>query len=196
MGSAAHFVAFIALAGASGLMAQPKPGRGSEAPKGFAGGGPKAPPAERRAVRDQAIQRAGPRLRPPSPVERLLGMSPEQRDRVLEKLPPGQQANLRKRFERFDQLPAAEKARRLEQWKRFDALPPEKRELLTRQMQAFSALPGDRRVALGRALGPLSRMTPEERQQRLNSKGFRNRFSESERQMLSDLAENYPMPRK
>src|SRR4051794_28320046 len=102
-------------------------------------------------------------------VERLLMMPPEQRDRALEKLPPKQQENLRRRFEQFDKLPPEERARRIEMWKRFESLPPEKREVLVRQMQAFRDLPEDRLTAMRPALNRLSRMTPEERQARLNS---------------------------
>src|SRR4051812_8892268 len=129
-------------------------------------------------------------------VERLLMMAPEQRDRALEKLPPKQQENLRRRFEQFDKLPPEERARRIEMWKRFESLPPEKREVLTRQIQAFRALPDDRLIVMRPALNRLSRMTPEERQARLNSEAFKNRFSPEELQMLSDLAENYPLPAK
>src|SRR4051812_15425966 len=51
----------------------------------------------------------GPRLGAPgNPVERLMAMSPEQRERVLEKLPAREQANLRQRLDRFDKLPPAE----------------------------------------------------------------------------------------
>src|SRR4051812_33696111 len=125
-----------------------------------------------------------------------LAMPPDMRDRVLEKLPPKQQENLRRRFEQFDKLPPEERARRIEMWKRFESLPPEKREILTRQMQAFRALSDDRVAVMRPALNRLSRMSPEEREARLNSEAFKNRFSPEELQMLSDLAENYPLPAK
>ena len=128
-------------------------------------------------------------------VERLLAMPPEQRDRVLEKLPTKQQENLRRRFDQFDKLPPEERARRIEMWKRFESLPAEKRAVLTGQMQAFRDLPEDRLAVMRPALNRLSRMTPEERQARLNSEAFKNRFSPAELKMLSDLAENYPIPR-
>jgi len=131
---------------------------------------------------------------PNGAVERLLAMPPEQRERVLEKLPPAQQENLRRRFEQFDRRPPEERARLLNQWRRLESLPPEKRQLLARQMQAFNALPDDRRLVLRRALVQLSRLSPEERQARLDSRPFRNRFSDSELRMLSDIAENYPFP--
>jgi hypothetical protein len=138
---------------------------------------------------------AGPMLNPPKEnVERLLAMTPDQRDRALEKLPRKQQENLRRRFEQFDKLPPEERARRIEMWKRFESLPPEKREILSRQMQAFKALPEDRLAVMRPALNRLSRLSPEERQARLNSEAFKNRFSPAELQMLSDLTENSPLP--
>jgi len=138
----------------------------------------------------QALRRGG------GPVERMLAMTPEQRERVLEKLPPGKQAELRKRFEQFDKRPPEERQRLLRQWKYMESLSPEKRELLARQMQAFNALPDDRRVVLRRALNQLSRLTPEEREARLAAEPFKSRFSATELQMLSDLSNNFPVPGK
>ena len=135
----------------------------------------------------------GPGKIAPENFERMLAMPSEQRERLLEKLPPGQQNNLRKRFAQFDSLPPEEKARRLEMWRRLESLSPEKREVLTRQMQAFNALPEEQRVLMRRAINNLSRMDPEERQLRLESRAFQSRFSPAERQMISDLA-GYPLP--
>jgi hypothetical protein len=138
----------------------------------------------------------GPRLNAPGEVERLFAMSPEQRERILEKLPMARQTALRKRFAQFDQRPPEERARLLQMWKKMESLSPEKREILTRQMQAFNALPDDRRVVMRRALNNLSKMSPEDREKRLGDEQFRNRFSAAELQMLSDLAENYPLQGK
>jgi hypothetical protein len=129
-------------------------------------------------------------------VERLLAMPPEQRDRVLEKLPQNQQNALRKRFEQFDQRPPEERARLLEMWKHLESLSPEKRELLTQQMQVFNALPEERRRVLGPALNRLRRLGPEERDALLKRDAFRGRFSENELKMMTDIAENYPLPGK
>ena len=93
----------------------------------------KAAPGGRRGVAKGEIPKKAPgpnRLNAPNgAVERLLAMPPEQRDRVLEKLPPAQQENLRRRFEQFDRRPPEERARLLNQWKRLQSLPPEKREV-------------------------------------------------------------------
>src|SRR5947207_1729094 len=113
-------------------------------------------------------------------VERLIAMPPEKREQVLEKLPPGQQANLRNRLEKFDRLPPEERARRLEMLKSFEGLPPEKQDLLDRQLRAFNALPEERRQELGFVLQRLRRLPEGERQVRLNSPALKRRFSASE----------------
>ena len=141
------------------------------------------------------MRKGGPSNRLNAPnvaVERLLAMSPEQRERVLEKLPIVQQENLRRRFEKFDKRPPEERARLLKAWERLESLTPERREVLTRQMQAFNAVADERRLVLRRALNLLGRLTPEERAERLASQPFKRRFSAAELQMLSDLVENYP----
>jgi Protein of unknown function (DUF3106) len=168
----------------------------------------KAPPPPRNAVgpgeaarspaaRNPEAPKAGgaPRLgNPGNPVERLMAMPPERREQVLERLPPQQQANLRQRLDRFDKLPAAERARLNQMWSRFNSLPPETQAIVTRQMRAFNGLPEARREALKPVLQRLRRMPEDRRNALLNSEAFKNRFSASEVQMLTDIAQNYPLP--
>ena len=135
-----------------------------------------------------------PRLGAPgNPVERLMAMSPEQRERVLEKLPARQQANLRQRLERFDKLPPAERSRLNQMWSTFNNLPPEKQAVVTRQMQAFNAMPDERRQALAPVLQRLRRMPEDERHALLGSEEFKSKYSASEWQMLSDISQNLPI---
>src|SRR5437764_12740442 len=100
---------------------------------------------------------------PGNPVERLMAMPPEQRERVLEKLRAGQQANLRQRLERFDKLPPEERARLNRMFDTFRNLPPEKQAIVARQMQAFNNMPDERRAALAPVLQRLRRMPEDER---------------------------------
>jgi len=146
---------------------------------------------------DRGGGKPGPRLGAPgNPVERLMAMSPEQRERVLEKLPPKQQANLRLRLDRFDKLPAAERARLNQMWNTFNSLPPEKQAIVTRQMQAFNGLPDARRKELRPVLQRLRNMPEVRRTKLLNSEAFKNRFSPAELEMLSEISQNYPLPAK
>jgi|GEM_PF-3293816 len=142
---------------------------------------------------------AGPRLPNPlsNPVQRMMAMSAEQRERILEKLPPRQQANIRQRLENFDRLPPVEKARRLQLFQRFSSLPVEKQQILERQLPAYNALPPEKKEILGfREIERLARMSDSERQARLNSEELKSKFSPAELKMISDIAENYPFPGK
>lgn len=173
----------LLLAAATGICAQsgnPKPARPAPLPRSAVAG------------------RGGPKRLgiPGNLVERLIAMPPEKREQVLEKLPPGQQANLRNRLDKFDRLPPAERARRLEMLKTFEGLPPEKQDLLDRQLRAFNGLPEARRQELGMVLQRLRRLPESERQARLDGPFLKKRFSASELQMLSDIAANYPLPKR
>jgi hypothetical protein len=204
-----HIVATLMLAAAPGLYAQkgakppkaapppPPPPRvnskpGNPRPNGQPKPGAQSNPGGRGPAA------GGPKLANPmaNPVLRMMAMPPEQRERILEKLPPQRQAEIRQNLEKFDQLPAPEKARRLQNLQRFANLPPEKQQILERQLPAFNSLPEERRTALAKEIGPLSRMPDSERQAKLNSEDFKGRFSPSEIQMLSDISQNYPFPGK
>lgn len=188
-----HVGLAVLLACSCGLWAQGRAAREVARPEAPG----KAAPGSRKAAPNGGVPKKVPPLRlapPAGPIERLLAMSPEQRDRILEKMPPFRQAQLRKRFEQFDRRPPAERARLLRMWQKMENLTPERRQLLTRQMQAFNELPEERRAPVRRAFNQLSRMTPEARAERLGSDAFRNRFSAIELQMISDIAANYPFP--
>jgi hypothetical protein len=163
---------------------------------------PRTPPASHPAPPPRAVKNpeapngvGAPRLGTPgNPVERLMAMTPEQRERVLEKLPAAQQANLRARLDRFDKLPPEERARLNQMWSTFNNLPADKKAIVTRQIQAFNAMPDDQRQVLGPILQRLRRMPEAQRQTLLESEEFKNRFSSSELQMLSDISQNFPLP--
>jgi hypothetical protein len=147
----------------------------------------KAPPAAR------APKAGGKLLNPGNVADRLARMTPEERERALEKLPPERQAQIRQRLERFDNLPEQERVRRLQLYDRFAGLSPEKQDLVRRQIQAFNRLPDDRRPIVRAEIQRLSRMPESERQGRIASEEFKSKFSPAEQQMLSDISGNMPL---
>ena len=187
------------LAAAAGLADQKGGGKAAKAAP---------PPARPPAVRPGAPPktpganvRNGPNgLRLPNPlanpVQRLIAMPPEQRERVLEKLPAQQQARMRQALEKFDRRPEAEKARWLQIFQRFSSLPPERQQILTRQIAAFNALPEERRAPLATEFVRLSRLSEGEREAKLASEEYKTRFSAAELQMLSDISRDFPFPGK
>ncbi len=139
--------------------------------------------------------KGAPKLGNPGNVaQRLLQMSPEERERVLATFPPERQAQIRQRLERLDSLPKQQQDRVIERYQSFSNLPPEKQNLVRRQIQAFNALPDNRRQIVGAAFQRLRRMPEAERQARLASPAFKGRFSPEEQQIIADLSANMPPP--
>jgi hypothetical protein len=159
--------------GAAKALPPPRPATAAKAPKG--------PP----------VPRFG---NPGNVVQQLMQMTPEQRERALEKLPPQRQAQIRQRLQQFDSLPKQQQERRLAQLRELASLPPETQTLVRRQMQAFNQLPDDRKQVVGPEMQRLRRMSESERQARIASEGFQNRFSPGEQQILSDISGNMPLP--
>ena len=129
-----------------------------------------------------------------SVAQRLMRMTPEQRERALEKLPPQQQAQIRQRLERLDNLPAQQRERVIQQYQEFQSLSPEKQSLVTRQIQAINHLPEDRGAVVRAELQRMRRMPENEREARIASEDFKNRFTPAEQQMLSDISSSLPLP--
>jgi hypothetical protein len=158
---------------------------------------PQGAPANPPANNSEAAKNnnSGPKLAPPNnPVERLMAMPPEWRERILEKMPPLQQANLRERLANFDKLPPEERARRYRLLSAFTSLPPEKQLLVTRQIQAFNNLPEARRDVLAPVVQRLRGLPENERRTLLESEDYKSRYAASEIQMMSDIAMNFPLP--
>ncbi len=134
--------------------------------------------------------RKGP-VRPPrglTMVEKLNRMSPEDRQRTLDKLPPERRAQLERALERFQKLSPDQRNRLSQQFRGFQQLPPEQRESIRQAFKQLSVLPPERRKAVRREVGELRGLTVEERQERLDSDETKQNFSNEERAILSKLA--------
>jgi len=161
---------------------------------------PKAPPRVAAKAFNGTAPKAGggipkknvPHINNPGLAQRLLQMTPEQRERALEKLDPPQQAQLRQALERLDRLPQADKDRIARQARGLDSLPQAQRRLVMQQLTAFNKLPDDRHQPMRQALVQLMRMPEEQREVRLNSNAFKNNFSPEEQGILRDLSRNLP----
>ena len=134
--------------------------------------------------------RKGP-VRPPrglTMVERLNRMSPEERQRTLDKLPPERRTQLEQALERYQKLSPDQRNRLSQQFRGFQQLPPEQRDGIRQAFKQLSTLSPDRRRAVRREVGELRTLTIEERQERLDSDETKQHFSADERAILSKLA--------
>lgn len=140
-------------------------------------------------------QGSGPRLlNGPTILDRLEHMTPEQRRRVLDRLPPWRRQRLEARLAQWESLPPQERERLRRQYDRFRALPPERQQAARNLFQDFASLPPARRRALRQEARRLSQMGDAGRQARMASQDFRGRYTPQEREILRALAELAPGP--
>lgn len=112
--------------------------------------------------------RKAPKGIPGPAVQRLLNMTPEEREKALARLPPERRARIEQRLNRLAQLP------------------PEQRAELQQRYQAFQSLPRDRQDAVRLELQSLRALPPRLRQRRLSSPGFQREYSPEEQRLLRE----------
>ncbi|HBY63484.1 MAG TPA: hypothetical protein DEH78_26975 [Solibacterales bacterium] len=124
----------------------------------------------------------------PTPIERWQQMSPEERQKALDRLPPERRKMMEERLREYRQLSEDEQARLSSQYEEFRKLPPRRQREMRRLFQEFRELPMERRRVVRRELEQLRGLAPGERKSRLASGEFRERFSESERRLIEGMA--------
>jgi len=150
-----------------------------------------AKPAPAKGGAPKAIPKGSARLLNPGNVAvRLFRMTPEERERALEKLPNEQaRENARKTLQWFDSLPKETQELQLRRLEHFSQLPPEKRAEVKQLVVQANQLPPPRKAAVGRALVLLQQMNDIQREVTLQRPGFQARFSPEEFRIVSGLAD-------
>lgn len=111
----------------------------------------------------------------PNPViDRLMKMSPEERDKALSNLPPERRQQIEQRLNQLDRLT------------------PEQRDVLDRRYQALQALPPVRRQAIRQELQYLRSLRPVERRARINSEEFQQNYSPDEQRLIREVITGQP----
>ena len=91
--------------------------------------------------RGRAARQPGKRLGPPPAngmIERLNSMTPEQRKRALDRLPPERRERVQRRLENYNRSPQEEKDRLREQYREFQKLPVEKQDAIRRSFRQLT----------------------------------------------------------
>jgi hypothetical protein len=165
------------------------------------GGAPKqaprnAPEAKTVAPKNGAAPKGGGRVNPPirmtnpgSMAAKLYRMTPEERERVVEKLPPARQEQLRKNLAYFDGLPKPEQERLIKGAERLANMTPEREREIRQSYQSFGQLPPPRKQAIQQALNTLKAMPDEQRKQVMESDQFKSRFSSDEQKIIRDISD-------
>ncbi|HTA44305.1 MAG TPA: DUF3106 domain-containing protein [Bryobacteraceae bacterium] len=158
--------------------------------KGGGGGGgarvAQAPRATEARPQGRGNQNAQPKQ--PEVFNKVMRMSPEERQRALSKLPPARREQIEKRIQNFEKLPPAAQERRLDRLERLNSLPPQRQNQVRKSMKDLQQLPEDRKVAVNQELRLMAPMSDEERREHMNTEEFRNKYSPTEQQMMSNLA--------
>jgi hypothetical protein len=128
-------------------------------------------------------------------VDRLERMTPQQRQRYLDTLPPDRRKQFEDRLGRYEQMTPEQRQQVREQYELFQGLSEDQQDALRRTFRQFNELPDDRRKVLRREYQRLSQMTEIERSIRVESKEFLKRYSSPEQQLLKDFATLLPAPK-
>src|ERR1700678_2342649 len=129
-----------------------------------------------------------------TPIDEFERMSPEQEQRELERLPPGQRQKLRQRLQRFNQLPAEQQRTLRNLYNRLHQLPANQQESVRKAINRFSEQPADRQQAMRDELRTLAPLSQNERTVRLASREFRGSLSRREQGVVKDMLPVLPGP--
>jgi hypothetical protein len=123
-------------------------------------------------------------------------MTPEQRNRILERLPPERRKQVQERLQQYDQLPPQERETLRRRLEMFAQLPPQQQEAARKLFGRFNKLPEDRRKLVGEEFRQLRLMDDPDRRARINSDEFRSKYTLAEQQLLQDLSSLLAAPRQ
>ena len=124
---------------------------------------------------------------PATPIDEFERMSPDQQQRALERLPPGQRQKLQQRLQRFNQLPAEQQRTLRNLYHRLHELPPERQAAVRKAINRFSEQAPARQQVMRDELRSIVAMPEQDRQARMASQEFRNTFSRREQTILRDM---------
>lgn len=127
-------------------------------------------------------------------IERLNRMSPTERRRVLDRMPPARRQLLENRINNFNKITPEARQKLRKDYESFQQLPPEKQDEARRTMRLIAELPVERRRAVRGAVNHLRQQPLELRQRRMASRGFENRFSTEEQKLVRDAVALLPAP--
>ena len=123
----------------------------------------------------------------PPILEKLRGMSPDERQKALKTLPPARRERLEARLEAYDRM----NERQRKNVERFQQLPAAQQQQVRKVYQRFNQLPNDRKDDLRQEVRKISPMSEDARKNYLNSEEFRAKYNDQEQQMIHQLADSF-----
>jgi hypothetical protein len=126
--------------------------------------------------------------RPPkTPIDDFERMSPEQRQRGLNRLPPAQRTKLEERLQRFHQLPPEQQRALRNLYNRLHELPTNQQESVRKAINRFSDQAPKRQQAMREELRSMAALPAPDREARMASQEFRQNLSRREQGIVRDM---------
>ena len=122
-------------------------------------------------------------------LERLNRMTPSERQRFLENLPPERRAAAERRLEQYERLTPKQRDQLGRNYEELQNLSPARRNQVRRLARQFNEIPEERKPMVRQELSELRQMNEDDRRARINSDEFRNKFTAPERQILGELSQ-------
>jgi hypothetical protein len=134
----------------------------------------------------------GNKREPQTPIDEFETMSPEERQKALNRLPPEQREKLQERLQRFNELPAEQQQALKNLYNRLHQLPPERQAAVRTAVGRFSEQSPQRQQAMREELQNMANLSDQERQGRMGSSEFRKKFNRKEQGIVRDMAPLLP----
>jgi len=148
---------------------------------------PAGRPAAGRSSQPQPDNHPGEQM-----FDRLLRMSPEERQKALKDLSPERRQNIEKRLNEIQKLPPAMQNLARTRLEMLNSLPQPRQGQVRRAINQYAAAPPERKAQINQALQKISGLPDEDRRAYMNTEEFRNRFSANEQQVIGNLSEITP----
>src|SRR5450755_1512223 len=117
-----------------------------------------------------------------TPIDDFEKMSPEERQKALDRLPPKQRQQVEERLKNFKELPPGQQQTLKNMYNRLNQLPPARQEVVRGALNQFAQQPADRQQAMRQELRGMAGLPEDERQTRLASPEFRSKFNGHEQE--------------
>ena len=155
---------------------------------------PKARPNPQRSAAKggQAARALRPTRAQLNALDRWRKMSPQQRQRHLQRLPPDRRREFQQRMRRLQNLTPQQRQRLQREYQQFSRMSPRQQNDFRSLYQRFNKMPADRRPMLMNEYRKLRKLSPAERRSRVKSEAFQKRFRPGGKKLLEELAKTMP----
>lgn len=124
----------------------------------------------------------------PEYLEKLLRLTPEQRNRALSSLPAPRRTQILEKLDNYQKIPPQQRARELDRYQRLQKLPPQKRAEVRAALLKFKDVPDPRHKQIQKQINQMSTLTDSDRLALMNSEEFRSKYTPAEQQMIGNIS--------